>query len=187
MDSENFAILRISLKDFFPGMTLMMRHQFLTMLASFHLQNHIIVTRALEQFIYLYINLSNFSCYQNFIQIYFYFLVLLCAVPCGDETYVSKLKSIQDLLNTSKLPISHPLHSKQNRMLMGKLKMQNGILEFCGLRGACYSLLFHGSLESCKSCGIPLKGHESYVRYQTYVNTLLGKSHIERINAMCSN
>jgi hypothetical protein len=65
---------------------------------------------------------------------------------------------LRDLLDWSSMPSAHPLHSDTNRMVPGKLKVENAdrvAVAFCGLRPKLYAVQYNDDETTIKAAGVP--------------------------------
>jgi DNA polymerase type B, organellar and viral len=85
------------------------------------------------------------------------------------------MRIIQDHLDTSEYPVTHPLYSPVNAKVIGKFKDEcHGVspLHFVGLRPKLYSLLVSGDEAKLRAKGVRSRYIDKYLRHQDYVQCL---------------
>jgi hypothetical protein len=81
----------------------------------------------------------------------------------------------KELFDLSVLPRDHKNYDSSNHGVLGKMKDETKavrILEFCGLRPKCYSLLLENKKEEKRSKGVNKQVVRSVLHHSDYTNTL---------------
>ena len=94
----------------------------------------------------------------------------------SNEELEQKMKEHQELFDLSTYPTDHPLYSKENKKIIGKMKNEVAgtmIKEFCGLRPKCYAYRTTDNKVSKKSKGVKRKIVKEELSYQDYKDIVL--------------
>ena len=79
----------------------------------------------------------------------------------------------KELFDLSNFPVSSKYYCSDNKKVVGKMKDEYGgksILKFVGLKSKMYSILDESNNEKITS-----KGHNSFIEFQEFYNTLIKK------------
>ena len=101
----------------------------------------------------------------------------LCYHIQTKDVYADMLKR-PSLFDTSDYPSDHPLHSKTNAKVVGKMKDECASIppiEFVGLRSKMYSLLLPHGKEKSTAKGIPKQYAKKHISHSLYRECLLGE------------
>jgi hypothetical protein len=94
--------------------------------------------------------------------------------------FYQDMSSMMDLFDTSEYPTDHPLFSRKNAKVLGKMKDEcfgEPAVEFVGLRSKMYSLLVDRKKPSKMTAkGIKRNYVKKHVRHEMYLNTLLERT-----------
>ena len=85
------------------------------------------------------------------------------------EELEQRLKEHQELFDLSNYPIDHPLYSKENKKVIGKMKNEvagTEIKEFCGLRPKSYAYITADEKPTKKAKGVKRKIGKEELSYQ---------------------
>ena len=85
---------------------------------------------------------------------------------------------LNEMMDTSDFPTTHPLHSNKHKKVIGKFKDEmNGvpIEEFIGLRPKMYSVLASDKVEKRVAKGITRAAQRKLLRHETYKNALFNR------------
>ena len=94
----------------------------------------------------------------------------------SNEELEQRIKEHQDLSDLSNYPVDHPLYSKVNKKVIGKMKNEVAgtmIEEFCGLRPTCYANRTTGDKVTKKSKGVKRKIVKEELPYQDYKDIVM--------------
>ena len=94
------------------------------------------------------------------------------------EDVYSDMSEHQSLYDTSDYPEDHPLHSKVNKKVLGKMKDEcagRAIEEYVGLRPKMYSILEASGACIKKAKGVKKNVVKKHIRHEQYREALFGK------------
>ena len=94
----------------------------------------------------------------------------------SNEELEQRIKEHQNLFDLSNYPVDHPLYSKVNKKVIGKMKNEVAgtmIKEFCGLRPKCYAYRTTDDKVTKKSKGVKRKIVKEELSYQDYKDIVM--------------